>query len=35
LFAEKRAAMIARHQARVEKKRADFGARAADLPPST
>ena len=35
LFAEKRAAMIARHQARVEKKRADFVARAADLPPST
>jgi CDP-diacylglycerol--glycerol-3-phosphate 3-phosphatidyltransferase len=34
LFAEKRAAMMARRQARAEKKLADFG-RTADLPPST
>jgi CDP-diacylglycerol--glycerol-3-phosphate 3-phosphatidyltransferase len=35
LFAEKRAAMMARRQARAEKKRADFGTQTADLPPST
>lgn len=35
LFAEKRAAMMARRQARAEKKQADFGARTVDLPPST
>ncbi|HVY91402.1 MAG TPA: CDP-diacylglycerol--glycerol-3-phosphate 3-phosphatidyltransferase [Bryobacteraceae bacterium] len=35
LFAEKRAAMLARRQARAEKKRADFAGRTADLPPST
>jgi CDP-diacylglycerol--glycerol-3-phosphate 3-phosphatidyltransferase len=35
LFAEKRSAMLARRQARAEKKRADFGAQTADLPPST
>jgi CDP-diacylglycerol--glycerol-3-phosphate 3-phosphatidyltransferase len=35
LFAEKRAAMMARRQARAEKKLADFGARTVDLPPST
>jgi CDP-diacylglycerol--glycerol-3-phosphate 3-phosphatidyltransferase len=35
LFAEKRSAMLARRQAKAEKKRADFSARTADLPPST
>jgi CDP-diacylglycerol--glycerol-3-phosphate 3-phosphatidyltransferase len=35
LFAEKRAAMMARRQARAEKKLADFGAQTVDLPPST
>jgi len=35
LFAEKRAAMMARRQAKAEQKRADFAARTADLPPST
>jgi CDP-diacylglycerol---glycerol-3-phosphate 3-phosphatidyltransferase len=34
LFAEKRSAMIARRQAKAEKKRADFSGRTADLPPS-
>jgi CDP-diacylglycerol--glycerol-3-phosphate 3-phosphatidyltransferase len=34
LFAEKRSAMMARRQARAEKKRADFSAPAPDLPPS-
>ena len=35
LFAEKRDAMLARRQAKAEKKRSDFAARTADLPPST
>ena len=35
LFAEKRSAMMARRQAKAEKKRADFSGRTADLPPST
>jgi CDP-diacylglycerol--glycerol-3-phosphate 3-phosphatidyltransferase len=35
LFAEKRAAMMARRAARAEKKLSDFAARAADLPQST
>ena len=35
LFAEKRDAMLARRQAKAEKKRAEFAAQAADLPPST
>ncbi len=35
LFAEKRAAMMARRQARAEMKRAEFAARTVDLPPST
>ncbi len=35
LFAEKRAAMMVRRQAKAEKKRSDFAARTADLPPST
>ncbi len=35
LFAEKRAAMMARRAARAEKKLSDFAARAADRPPST
>ena len=35
LFAEKRSAMIARRQAKAEKKRGDFAAQTADLPPST
>ncbi|HEU5021257.1 MAG TPA: CDP-diacylglycerol--glycerol-3-phosphate 3-phosphatidyltransferase [Bryobacteraceae bacterium] len=34
LFAEKRAAMMARRQARLEKKRTDFATQTADLPPS-
>lgn len=34
LFAEKRSAMLARRQARAEKKRAEFAAQTADLPPS-
>jgi hypothetical protein len=35
LFAEKRGAMLARRQAKAEKKRADFAPQTADLPPST
>lgn len=35
LFAEKRSAMMARRKAKAEKKRTDFGAQTADLPPST
>ena len=35
LFAEKRSAMMSRRQAKAEKKRAEFAARTADLPPST
>jgi CDP-diacylglycerol--glycerol-3-phosphate 3-phosphatidyltransferase len=35
LFAEKRSAMLARRQAKAEKKRSDFAAPTADLPPST
>lgn len=35
LFAEKRSAMLARRLAKAEKKRADFAAQTADLPPST
>jgi len=35
LFAEKRAAMMARRAARAEKKLVDFAARTADRPPST
>jgi CDP-diacylglycerol--glycerol-3-phosphate 3-phosphatidyltransferase len=35
LFAEKRAAMLARRQAKAEKKRADYAGQTADLPPST
>lgn len=35
LFAEKRSAMLARRQAKAEKRRADFAGRTADLPPST
>lgn len=35
LFAEKRSAMMARRQAKAEKKRSEFAVRTADLPPST